>query len=220
MARYVPARATAVDKQQRRREAIIDTAAQLLRAEGFAACSVRRVAAELELSPSAIYYYFSDIQELADAAYDALTDAYFGHLEAMRGTFDDPLIDFWHAAASYLQPWSVHHQLPLLWSEYYAFSGRNNRTEGVTASFRRTVTLFESFLAPIGDAGLTGRAEAVWRHANGAVLSRGAFPVDLEVVLGEIALIVGTAPPRAADIRCGRPACWCAETAPSADSEG
>ncbi|TNM38470.1 TetR/AcrR family transcriptional regulator [Nocardioides albidus] len=209
MANYQSNRRSTQEKHRARRAAILDAATDVMRREGVAACSVRRIAKAAGVSPSVIHYYFADAQEIVDFGYASITDRYFARLEAVRGTFSDPAADFWHLIAAYTEPWNAHPRMTLLWSEYYTMSGNNHRTSGIVESYQRTIDLFANFLAPIEEGRYVGRAQAVWRHLTGTIDSRLAIPIGLDEIFAELALVIGIPAPAADTVRCSVRACGC-----------
>ncbi len=58
------------DRRSQRRQAIVETAARLFAAEGFAGCEMERVAAEVGIAKGTLYLYFPGKQELFFACVD------------------------------------------------------------------------------------------------------------------------------------------------------
>ena len=71
-------------KGARRRDDLAHAAATLMLREGPGALTHRRVAAEAGASVSATTYYFGSLDELAEAAGDALAQAWAAHARAAR----------------------------------------------------------------------------------------------------------------------------------------
>ena len=89
-----PAAAGSTGKGARRRADLARAAATLMLREGPGALTHRRVAAEAGASVSATTYYFGSLDELAEAAGDALAQAWAAHARAARydgqRVVDDP----------------------------------------------------------------------------------------------------------------------------------
>lgn len=209
MPRYQTERLVSAAKQRERREAISVAVSRVLRNEGVAACTVRRIASELDVSNGVIHYYFTSTEELVDVGYARLTNDYFNILSNKRGTFSDPKQDFWHIVICYVLSWTNNPAVSRLWMEYYVLAARANKMKGVTENSRRTIDLFAAFLEPIDGGKFLGKAESVFRHLTGAVLSGIAITTDIENVLCETAAILHLATPDLKDVVCAKPRCWC-----------
>lgn len=76
------------------RAAIITATEQVMREEGYAAASTRRVAARAGLKPSLVHYYFPTTEDLLLAVYQKGADASDRQLEAALAS-PDPLRALW-----------------------------------------------------------------------------------------------------------------------------
>jgi AcrR family transcriptional regulator len=84
------------------RTALLDAAAQVLRARGYAALSTREVAAAAGVPLSQIHYHFGSKQGLVLALFEYLNAQLFDRQKAL---FDDPSLSFadqWDRACAYL----------------------------------------------------------------------------------------------------------------------
>lgn len=214
MPNYVSDRESAQEKHRTRRAEIIAAAADVMSRQGVSACTVRAVAKRADVSPGVIHYYFVDTQELVDLGYEWITDRYFGALERMRHTHDDPSSDFWHFIAAYVEPWNAHPRMTQLWSEYHLLSGRNQRMDGVVVSHQRTIAAFESFLSAVGDGPWVKRGASAWRYISGTVETRQAMPIELQEIFDDLGGLIGLPIARVADVLCARQDCWCRGGAP------
>ncbi len=59
------------------REVLLEAAEQLMRAEGYAAVTSRRIADRAGLKPQLVHYYFRAMDDLFLALFERLTDAFF-----------------------------------------------------------------------------------------------------------------------------------------------
>lgn len=75
-------------KGERRRRTLLDATLRLVGREGTAAVTQRGVAAEAEVPPSAVLYYFASVDGLLVAALTAVNDRYVEWLRAV-GSLDD-----------------------------------------------------------------------------------------------------------------------------------
>jgi TetR/AcrR family transcriptional regulator, regulator of biofilm formation and stress response len=67
----------------RRRRALLDATLQVIGRDGLAAVTQRAVAAEAELPPSAVYYYFPTLDDLVTAALVDVNDRFLAELAAL-----------------------------------------------------------------------------------------------------------------------------------------
>jgi DNA-binding transcriptional regulator YbjK len=77
-------------KGAQRRRALLEATARVVGTHGLAALSQRAVAAEADVPPSAVLYYFASVDELVGAAFRTLNDAHIGGLTAAAGAADPP----------------------------------------------------------------------------------------------------------------------------------
>lgn len=130
---------------------ILATARHHLARDGAAGLSLRSVARDLELAPSALYRYFPGRDALLSAlilgAYDALADATEA---AVAG--NDPPLDRWVAAGRAVRSWALGH--PHEWGLLFGtpVSGYE-APEDTLVPYRRIVG---ALLAPVRDAATTG----------------------------------------------------------------
>lgn len=76
------------------RTAILDATEAIMREEGYAAVSSRRVAERAKLQPSLVHYHFGTMEDLFLALYARTRDVYFAeHIKAL--TSDKPLTSLW-----------------------------------------------------------------------------------------------------------------------------
>lgn len=66
------------------RAVLIEAAEQLMRAEGYAAVTSRRLAAFAGLKPQLVHYYFRTMDELFEAVFKRAGDQYLGYLLAVK----------------------------------------------------------------------------------------------------------------------------------------
>lgn len=90
----MPAPRTVKDKDAGARERLLEATAQIMRDEGYAAATSRRVAALAGVKPALVYYYFDTMDELFLALLRAGAEV---ALDEMRQalTDDDPLRALW-----------------------------------------------------------------------------------------------------------------------------
>ena len=76
------------------RTAILDATEAIMREDGYAAVSSRRIAERAHLRPSLVHYHFGTMEDLFLALYRRAQDAYFArHVKTL--TSDNPLTSLW-----------------------------------------------------------------------------------------------------------------------------
>ncbi|MCJ2180258.1 TetR/AcrR family transcriptional regulator [Novosphingobium album (ex Hu et al. 2023)] len=81
-------------KSSETRAQLLDLAEQLMRDEGYAAITSRRLGSFAGLSPQIVYYYFKTMDELFEALLLRIFDAHYAALDE-AGSADDPLLAMW-----------------------------------------------------------------------------------------------------------------------------
>ena len=77
--------------KQEFRQDILDAARELFLNDGYERFSMRRLAEKIEYSPTTIYLYFKDKDDLLLAICEEFAEAFFTHLKEIRANADDPL---------------------------------------------------------------------------------------------------------------------------------
>ena len=75
----------------RRRRALLDATLRVIGRDGLAAVTQRAVAAEAELPPSAVYYYFATLDDLVAAALVEVNERFIAQLDGVDTTGNNPL---------------------------------------------------------------------------------------------------------------------------------
>ncbi len=81
------------------RQALLEAAEQVMREEGYAAVSSRRIAERAGLKPQLVHYYFRTMDELFLALLHRLTDAYLIQFARTLAS-DKPLRGLWDISSS------------------------------------------------------------------------------------------------------------------------
>ena len=76
------------------RSDLLDTAERIMRDEGYAAVTSRRLASCAGLSPQIVYYYFTTMDELFEALFARLAEDLLAAIEAAAEA-DEPLLAMW-----------------------------------------------------------------------------------------------------------------------------
>lgn len=89
--------------RENRKEAIISAAAEVLRTQGVAGCTVRNIAESGNFAKSAIHYYFTEIDDIVDLAFERLLLQFIDRIEKAAASCDAPEDALWAAAAEYVR---------------------------------------------------------------------------------------------------------------------
>jgi TetR/AcrR family transcriptional regulator len=81
------------------RMALLEAAEQLMRTEGYAAVTSRRLAAYAELKPQLVHYYFRTMDELFEELYRKVANQYLGALEELKER-NDGLVQLWELSCN------------------------------------------------------------------------------------------------------------------------
>lgn len=133
------------------REVLMDAVEAVMREDGYAALSARKVAARAGLKYQIVFYYFETMDDLLLAAYRRRTETVRARTEAALASAR-PLHAFWEAASD---PFDAALSL-----EYMAMSNHNALVRAETIAFgeqiRRLVAdrLAERLSQPTPDAGV------------------------------------------------------------------
>jgi AcrR family transcriptional regulator len=90
-------------EKQELRQAILAAAQELFFAHGYEGLSMRLVAEKIGYTPTTIYLYFEDKDDLLFAVMDQAYDRFTADLEAAYGSTDDPLPRLHNLARAYLR---------------------------------------------------------------------------------------------------------------------
>ena len=166
-----PARAGRLSPNQvSKRQEIIVAAQRVLAKEGLAGCSVRAVAESSPLTKSAIHYYFSDMDELIDAAMAAHMAAFVARLRAAAARETEPMERFWAAVKDYLDIFEENPGAALLWFDYWIDATRKGRSEAVDRTNRDVLAVFADLLDAVRMPEAAARAETVFAALVGLVV--------------------------------------------------
>jgi AcrR family transcriptional regulator len=159
--------------QLAKRDTIIKAASQLMSREGVRACTARSISSASGLSTSALHYYFDDVDEIFDLAFERLMNRFLQRISDAAASEHDPIDALWAAAAAYLQQGSewtepssrrseVHRRSPMLWFEYQAESIRSGSTEILTRLSAEGGALFRTLVVKAGAKSPEARADTLY----------------------------------------------------------
>lgn len=116
-------------RRERRRRAIIETAARLFAEHGYDACDMARLAAELGIAKGTLYLYFRAKRELFYACVDWSMRHMQQTVRAAAAAADDPLEKIARGIRAYLEFFDRHpHYVELLIQERAIFKDRKRPT--------------------------------------------------------------------------------------------
>ncbi len=178
--------------QEARREALVSAAVEVLRTQGVAACSARAIADASPLTKSALHYYFDDVTEIVDLAFQRLMDGFLDRIEKAAADETDPDSALWAAARTYLRLGSDRPgRVPMLWFDYHLDAIRRGDTATVTRLTDDTQALFRRLVVATGVPNADARAGALFSALIGTVVRDTMRHEDSEAVLDELATAVG-----------------------------
>jgi AcrR family transcriptional regulator len=82
--------------------ALLDAAERLLLAEGYAAITTRRLAAEAGVNHGLVHYYFGSVENVLVRVLERFTERLIARQRAMYGDPDVPFAEKWRTAMRYL----------------------------------------------------------------------------------------------------------------------
>lgn len=180
----------------RRSEIATSTVALLLR-EGVGGCTVRSIAAAAGVSKGALHYYFSDVDEIIDAAMLQAVRAWVAWVRSseVEGPATAEQV-FWRSMSSCLAPFAQGDRtLMPLWLEYWTVCVRKQRTAALRRMQRLMVSHVAELLGAVGIDRADERAVGVASYLFGAGMQQPVEPLALPVIFGHIAALCGLDPP-------------------------
>jgi AcrR family transcriptional regulator len=139
--------------RESRKEAIISAAAEVLRTQGVAACTVRNIADVGNVSKSAIHYYFDEIDDIVDLAFERLLVQFIDRIERAASECDDPFEAVWAAAAEYLRTGSDgpdSDRAPMLAFDYHVAATRRGNNGPMIAISEQFALLLQRLVRETG----------------------------------------------------------------------
>ncbi len=152
------------------RSAILDAAEAIMRDEGYAAVSSRKVASVAGLKSKLVHYYFATMDDLFAALLQRVEERHFdGLCKAMAST--DPLSALWKL--------SIGHSLPRLHKEFVALATHRERLRlEIARSAERTRGIYTA---------------AVTRALQDRGLDANALPpIALAIIMDGVARVINT----------------------------
>jgi len=175
-----------------KREQIVQAAVEVLRTEGVAACTARRIADASPLTKSSLHYYFEDVQQVVDLAMARLMNEYIARISGAAAAASDPLAAFWAAVETFLVLGTSHpRRIPMLWFEYVITAVRRGRTELIRQIIVTGREVFEELVAATGADDPGPRARVVVAVLAGVVYEQSIRPRDLGEVLEDLSTAIG-----------------------------
>ena len=132
-------------------DALLDAAERLLRTEGHARISTRRVAQEADVNHGLVHYYFGSMEELLMQVLERFTTALVARQREMYGS-DKPFAEKWRTA------WRFHEDdlaagYPKIWFELQAMAWNDPRMR------ERLATVDAEWRAVLAEAFESARGE-------------------------------------------------------------
>ena len=183
--------------QLAKRERIIEAAVSVLLDQGVSSCTVRTIAGVAKTSKGIVHYYFSDIDEIIDAAMlkaVTLWREFFSVSQPGDGQVDlsRSRKDFWEFIDKSMEPFSKGDKtmMPLL-LEYWALGVRRQRISQLQQVQNVLVDLVAELLDRCQIEDPPGCALSVTSYLIGVTMVEAAAPVSKSEVIATVANITG-----------------------------
>lgn len=132
-------------------DALLDAAERLLRTEGHARISTRRVAQEANVNHGLVHYYFGSMEELLMQVLQRFTTALVARQREMYGS-DEPFAEKWRTAWRFQED-DLAAGYPKIWFELQAMAWNDARMR------ERLATVDEEWRAVLAEAFEQARGE-------------------------------------------------------------
>lgn len=177
-----------IEKQRQ----IIDAARVVLARDGLANCTARAIADASPLTKSAIHYYFSDMDQIIDAAMAGHIGAFVARVwQAAERTGGSPGDRMVAAAEDYLATFRDIPSSLVLWNEYWIDSVRRDRTAAVAQMYTDVTEIFRELFTEAGRADADLRAHALMSFLIGAVMQEALAPIPAARLRAQLADLCG-----------------------------
>jgi AcrR family transcriptional regulator len=182
-----------------KREQLVAAAAAVLRAEGVAGCTVRSIAEQSGLSKSAIHYYFEEVDDLVDLAWDRLMGQLVVRMAEAAANAPGPTQALWAAVDVYVRSGAEphRHRIPMMTFEFLVASRRRGDTAAVAATMNRITSLLRDLVDATGVAEVETVTDILVSSLIGTVVRGEIAPRDTAAALAGIAEVLGLPRPSA-----------------------
>lgn len=175
-----------------RRAAIVEAAAETLRTQGVEGCTARAIAARAGLAKSAIHYYFEEIDQLVDLAWEQLMGRFVDRLEAAAEAQDDPHRALWSTAELYLRVGTERStRIPMMTFDFLVSSVRKADTAAVSTTMGRITDLFAKLVAATGTDDAAAKAEVLMFTLVGTLVRLETHPRPLGETIDGASRVLG-----------------------------
>jgi AcrR family transcriptional regulator len=164
-----------VDKNSLTRTAILDATEQIMREEGYAAVSSRKIAARAGLKSQLVHYYFRSMDDLFMALFQRVDEQHFQRLTAAIAS-KKPLRTLWKMSIDAGGPW--------LSKEFIALAThREALRQEIARGTERTRHIYAAVVSRVLEE--RGMAQAQWPPIVMSILLDGAARlINSETALG------------------------------------
>ncbi len=185
--------------QLAKRSLIIDAAVETMKRDGVVGCTVRAIASSASVTKGTVHYYFADVREVVNAAFQRLTDDYVTAVENVTGDIEHPAAAFWTLVAAYLEPFEAHPSMARLWFDYTAWATRHGFQRELAGAMASISGMFERRLVAVG-ARKADRGRSVERYLLGTILDLSASKISFDDVFADVARLCELKPPRPGEV--------------------
>lgn len=165
------------DKSSATRTAILEATEQIMREEGYAAVSSRRIAAKAGLKSQLVHYYFRSMDDLFLALFQRVDEQHFARLTQALAA-KQPLQALWKISIDANGPW--------LSKEFIALAThREHLRQEIARGTERTRQIYAAILARVLEE--RGMAKDAWPPMVLSILLDGAARlINSETALGTV----------------------------------
>lgn len=159
-------------QQEDLRKKILDAASELFASDGYESVSMRKIADKIEYSPTTIYLYFKDKNELLNQICEETFAGLIRDLQKIKNKSDDPLTTLRKAMKAYIDfglKYPNHYEVTFI----DPIKGSNLPFEGSTG--QKAFEMLTSSVATSMDAGLLKKddvakvSQILWAMLHGIV---------------------------------------------------
>jgi AcrR family transcriptional regulator len=176
---------------QARRQQLVQAAQRVLARDGRKGATSRAIAAESGLNNGLVYYYFTTVDAVIDAAVAGMVDEIVASIERASAGHEDPAHRFWSVIEAHLEAYGGPPGRTLVWMEFWTDAVRAGRIDEIAriedAVIDALVIALEA--ADVPEAGT--RARAICAYVTGVALRRAVRPQSTAELRAEILTMSG-----------------------------
>ena len=180
--------------QLEKRQQIIDAARQVLAQHGLMACTARAIADASPLTKSAIHYYFTDMDEIIDAAMAWHIDAFVQRLRSVAARYKAPPDRFWAVVGDYLACFEETPNAATLWLEYWIDSVRRGRPRAMKRTVEPVLEFLETVFEGLQTRDAAAKAHALLSYLLGTIVQQQVHKLSFDALRPEVIALLRLPP--------------------------